>query len=300
MSVRIHVSCGFLPEQEVLQLLPGLEAHGFDGATFPEHMFLADSEPGRYPYSSDGLPPFRLDSPWPEPLMMVAAASQVTTRLLLTPAVSVLPLRHPVVVAKLTATAARLSGGRLVFGVGVGWQREEFEALGVDFTRRGRLTDDAIQALRALWGPDPVRFESESYRFGPLLMEPKPPPIPILVGGSADPAIRRAARLGDGFIMPTTPLPEVPRMLDRVRAALAAAGRDEAGFRVSVGCLGASAAEIAAMYDPLISDLVVMPWPHPGKTVTSVEEKLRHVETWSSEVMPAIRTEVSRERHLTA
>jgi probable F420-dependent oxidoreductase len=300
LSVRIHVSCGFLPEEDVVELLPALERHGFDGATFPEHLFLPDSEPGRYPYSANGQPPFALDSPWPEPLMMAAAASQVTTRLLLTTAVQVLPLRHPVIVAKLAATAARLSRGRLVLGVGVGWQREEFEVLGVDFTRRGRLTDDAIEALRALWAPGSVRFESASYRFGPLLMEPKPPAIPILVGGAADGAIRRAVRLGDGYIMPTTPLAEVPRELERVRDALGQAGRDEAGFRVSVGCLGASAPEIVEMYDPLISDLVVIPWPHPGKTTTSVEEKLDHLARWSAEVMPAIRTEVARERDVAA
>ncbi len=289
MSPRVHVSCGFLAEQDVLALVPAIEALGIDGVTLPDHLFVPDTPPGHYPYSKDGQPPFRPESPWPDQLVLAGALGPMTTNLELTIAVRVLSLRHPITDAKAIATVSRLWGGRFSLGVGVGWQREEFEAVGIDFTRRGRLTDDAIGALRALWAPGPATFASESFSLHGAIMEPKPPDVPIHIGGASDAALRRAARLGDGFIVPSMPLADVPGQLERLRAALADASRAEAGFRVYVPCLEAPASEIAEVLDPLVTDLTFMPWPHPGKVDTTVDEKLRHLETWCADVLAPLR-----------
>src|SRR5439155_1566884 len=102
-------------------------------------------------------------------------------------------------------------------------------------------------------------------RLGRLLRGPKPPAVPIVVGGASDAALRRAVTLGDGWFLPSQPLDDVPEQLGRVRRALDQAGRDPAGFRVFVPCLGVGRERIAALDDPLVSDVVVMPWAHPGK-----------------------------------
>ena len=280
MSPRVHVSCGFLGAQKLLELLPAIERLGFDGVTLPDHVFLPEAEGGRYPYSADGRPPFRPTTPWPDQLVLAGAIGARTTRLSVTTAVLVLPARHPLLVAKAAATAALLCGGRLTLGIGAGWQREEFDALGVDFRRRGALMDEAIGALRALWTPGSVTHDGPAYRFGPLLMEPKPPAVPIVVGGASDAALRRAVTLGDGWFLPSQPLDDVPEQLGRVRRALDQAGRDPAGFRVFVPCLGVGRERIAALDDPLVSDVVVMPWAHPGKVDQTTAERLEALEAW--------------------
>jgi alkylation response protein AidB-like acyl-CoA dehydrogenase len=177
---RVWVSVGFLPEEDVLALAPEIERLGYDGITFPDHVFTPVSAGGRYPYSEDGKPPFALDSPWPDALVLIGAVGARTTTLQLMTAVQILALRHPVLFAKAATTAARICGGRLTVGVGAGWQRDEFEALGVDFGRRGALLDEAIDAVRRLWGEQPAEHRGRHYAFGPLQMEPSPPPISIV------------------------------------------------------------------------------------------------------------------------
>jgi probable F420-dependent oxidoreductase len=290
VTPRVHVSCGFLPEEEVLALAPRLEERGIDGLTLPDHVFIPDTPPGSYPYSADGQPPFALDAPWPDALVLAGAVGTITERIAITTGVHIVSLRHPLLLGKAIATAARLCGGRLQYGMGVGWQREEFDALGVPFERRGRLADDAIVAMRTLWAEGSSSHRGPERSFGPLLMEPKPPPIPIIVGGDSDAALRRAARLGDGHFMPGRPLDQVGGEIARLRAALAAERReDDAGFRVFMPCTGATAAQIARALEPIVTDLVLTPWPFPGRVTTTVAEKLEHLDRWRADVLEPLR-----------
>jgi hypothetical protein len=121
-----------------------------------------------------------------------------------------------------------------------------------------------------------------------------PPPIPIVVGGKSDAALRRVATLADGYILPGQPLAGMPAELDRVRAALDAAGRDLSDLDIYVPCLGAPAEEILPILEPAIGNVVVIPWPHPGKVETSVTEKLQHLERYASDVLVQLREGVTR------
>ncbi|MCW3004554.1 MAG: hypothetical protein JWQ20_3852 [Conexibacter sp.] len=282
---RVWVSSGFLTEEDVLALAPEIERLGFHGMTFPDHVFTPVTASGHYPYSDDGQPPFRPGTPWPDALVLIAAVGAVTTTLELMTAVQILPLRHPVLLAKAATTAARICGGRLVLGVGAGWQRDEFEALRVDFARRGGLVAEGIEAMRRLWAAPPAEHHGAHYDFGPLQMEPPAPAIPIIVGGASNAALRRAAELGDGWILPTQPLDAVPAQLDRLRDALGRAGRDADGFRTYVPCLGATAEEIRPVLGRAVTDITIMPWPHPGKEDTSVSQKVAHLERWRRDVL---------------
>ncbi len=285
----VFVSCGFMFEREVMMLAPELERLGFDGLTLPDHLLLAQSMDGRYPHSADGKPPFSPDTPWPDALVLIGALSAVTTRLRLMTAVQVLPLRHPLILAKLAATASRLSDGRLTLGVGVGWNSDEFETIGIDFTHRGSIADEAIVVLRKLWARGPTEHSGEHFRIPLGLMEPSPPSIPIVVGGLSDAALRRAAKLGDGYIVPTQSPVGMSDTLERLRRALEREGRSQSSLEVFLPTLGAPPAEILAALTPAVDNIVVMPWPHPGKQVTSVSEKLQHLEAYAADVLTPLR-----------
>jgi probable F420-dependent oxidoreductase len=286
---NVLVSTGFVDEREVMELAPVIERLGFDGITVPDHLFHPHHEEGHYPYSEDGTPPFRIDTPWPDGLTLLAAVGTVTERLRLITSVLILPLRHPVTLAKAAATTARISGGRLTLGIGVGWMREEFEALAIDFTTRGRRANEMIPALRALWQKGPTEHHGEFFAFGPLIMEPVPPSIPIVVGGASDAAFRRAARLGDGYLMPRHPLDQVPALLQRLRTALADAGRDERDFEIIVPCVDGSATAIASLVEQGVDSVVVVPWPFGGHQTTPVQEKIACLERYAETVLAPVR-----------
>jgi probable F420-dependent oxidoreductase len=203
------------------------EAAGLDGVVIGDHVVLGNRL-DRYPY-----PPvhFRHDSSWMEPLSVLAAVAAVTTRLKLTTGVLVSPLRPAVLLAKTAATVDHLSGGRLELGVGVGWQPEEFAAVGVDFAQRGQVLTDGIAACRTLWGTDPASFSSPTVRFDELWCNPKPPRpdgIPVLFSGSLGARNRaRIVELGHGWIThPRQPLDDTAAGVASLRQSYEEFGRD--------------------------------------------------------------------------
>lgn len=218
------------PEQ-----LPGIaraaEEAGFDGLLLSDHLFFPGRLESRYPYSEDGRPGFDGHTPFPEPWTAIAAMAAHTTRLHFGTMVYILPLRHPLEVAKAVGTAALLSGGRVVLGCGAGWIREEFEAVGADFHTRGRRMDEIIPLLRELWTGEMVTHRGEHYTLGPLQMSPAPPAaVPIYVGGLSPAALRRAATLGDGWIGTGQTPEQAEALLARLAALRREAGRGEQPF----------------------------------------------------------------------
>lgn len=167
-----------------------------------DHVAVPAAIASRYPYHESGTASFAPDAPYYEAFTLLSYAAGRTRRVRLGLSVLVVPHRHPLLTAKIAATLDQLSGGRLMLGVGVGWLREEFEVLGLDFDARGRVTDDYLDALRAVWATTPASFASPSVAFPPVGTEPRPlqrPHPPLLVGGHSAPAMRRALRLGDGW-----------------------------------------------------------------------------------------------------
>ncbi len=166
-----------------------------------------------------------------DPVLTLTWAAACTSRVRLGTTVLVLPMRHPLPLAKELATLQCLSEGRLILGAGVGWLEAEFAALGVPFRERGRRMDEGIALMRAVWNDDPVSFET---RWIPAVvqdmrMRPLPLSIPIWIGGNSDAAIARAIRLGDGWHGTRTPPEAAPAVVARLRAA-----RPEAGFTISL------------------------------------------------------------------
>ncbi|HEY1260809.1 MAG TPA: LLM class F420-dependent oxidoreductase [Stellaceae bacterium] len=179
------------------------EAMGYDYATISDHVVIPRDIEARYPYSDTGEFPGRSRGDRHEQLTAVAFVAGKTSRLRLVTSVTVVPHRPAVLLAKMLATIDVLSQGRLTFGIGAGWMREEFEALGLPpFTERGAVTDEYLLACRELWTKDDPRFDGKHVKFADILFDPKPvqkPHPPIWVGGESGPALRRTAQLGDGW-----------------------------------------------------------------------------------------------------
>ena len=247
----IFSSTKFPEPDRAVHLARTAEQAGFSTLWAPEHIVVPVSYEPQYGFSSDGKIQIA-DEPFPDPLVWLTYVSAVTTRIRLGTGVLILPEHNAVELAKRTATIASLSGGRLILGVGAGWCREEYDALGIDFDSRGARMDESIHVLREIWSHDEASFSGEHYRFAPVRALPKPPGrrVPIHVGGDSRVAARRAGRLGDGFFPAMWPTErvkrELPGLLAQMRASAIEAGRDPETIEVTSG--GARTAEEARWY----------------------------------------------------
>ena len=239
MEVGVFVPIGTgNAEPDLLRALgPAIEERGFESVWVPEHVVLFDDYASSYPYAADGRMPGGAEFGMSDPLTALTFLAAVTDRIRLGTAICLLPQRSPAYTAKQAADLDRLSGGRFELGIGVGWLREEFEALGVPFERRGARTDEYLAVLRTLWQDDVSEHRGELYDLPPCRMYPKPvqtPHPPIVVGGESDAALRRVARHGDGWFSFDRLPEDLPEALDRLDAALDAEGRKRSDVTVTV------------------------------------------------------------------
>ncbi|PJN04317.1 LLM class F420-dependent oxidoreductase [Streptomyces sp. CB01201] len=221
-------------------------AEGWEAGAGPEDLAeiagAADRSGFAYLASCDHVGvPRRLAGPmstiWYDPVATLSFLAGITDRVLLMSHVAVVGLRHPLVTAKQYATLDHLSGGRLILGVGAGHVREEFDAVGADFERRGPVLDETIDALRAALGPEEYpSFQGERFAFEGLGQRPRPAQrqVPIWVGGSSPAAVRRAALRGDGWLPQGDPREELPSQIAKLRRL-----REEAGVAdpITVGAI---------------------------------------------------------------
>lgn len=225
--MKVWMAVAFADTEELVDLCTAADRCGYHGVTLSDHLFHLEHSSSRYPYTADGSRMWDAHTAWPDPWVTIGALATVTRDLRFTTNVYVAPARDLFTVAKQVSTASVLSGGRVGLGVGAGWSRDEFDATGQPFDGRGARLDEMLAALRELWEPGWRTFHGDHYRFEKLTMEPTPPgPIPISVGGHSAPALRRAARYGDGWIGTAYRPDEVDGVLGRLAAALRAEGRD--------------------------------------------------------------------------
>ena len=230
--MRFWQSLAFTEPDQLLDVAKICEEVGFDGVMVSDHLLHFEQLQSRYPYSADGRPPaFSAETAWPDCWSIIAAMAAVTTRLRFVTNVFILPLRHPVEVAKATSSVATFCGGRIALGAGAGWMKDEFEVLGVDFHTRGRRFDECIEVLRKLWSGAMVEHQGRFFNFPRVQMRPVPPgPIPIYVGGMSDAALRRAARLGDGWLGAGQTPEQAVATLERLDTLRREAGRATTPF----------------------------------------------------------------------
>ncbi len=240
MHIGLHaLGIGAGARRDVIDVVAtSAEAAGFACLWAGEHVVMVDRPASRYPYNNEGTIPVPADADWLDPFIALSFAAAATRRIALATGVLLLPEHQPLVVAKQAASLDVLSGGRLHLGVGVGWSREEFAALGVPFARRGARTAEYVAALRALWsGEDPVWFDGEFATFDGVRVNPKSVrrAVPIVVGGTSDAALARAAAWGDGWYgFALSGIDEVRDRVSHLRARTREAGRDPDALQVAV------------------------------------------------------------------
>jgi probable F420-dependent oxidoreductase len=242
LGVLVPPELGGGADPEWLGVFAGAaEQLGFDELSVVEHSVVVRDTSSAYPYAPDGRSPLPDDCPLPDPLETLAYLAGRTTTLGLATSVLVLPNHHPVVLAKRLATLDRLSAGRLRVCLGLGWMREEIEACGGDFDRRGAIADEAIQVMRALWrGTDPsgVDHAGAAFRLTGAHSWPKPvrpDGVPLYIGGHSRAAARRAGRLGDGFQPLGLSGAALTGALADMRAEAERCGRDADGIDLVLG-----------------------------------------------------------------
>ncbi len=242
MKFALHFSNSNFPDGAgAKRLATAAEAAGFESLVVIEHVVWPTHYTSRYPYSPTGRLPGGPDTKLPDPLIWMAFALAATTKLRCMTGILILPQRNPVVLAKELATLDFMSGGRLDLGIGVGWLKEEFEALGVPFEKRGARTDESIAAMRALWASDDASYSGKIVSFAGMSCNPKPVKgrVPIHVGGHSEAAARRAAVLGDGFFPATGSQVDIAPIIAFMRKTAAESGRDPKAIEITTGCPGA-------------------------------------------------------------
>ncbi|MGH8012422.1 MAG: LLM class F420-dependent oxidoreductase [Candidatus Binataceae bacterium] len=247
------------------EMLAGLAQHaeacGVESIWTVEHVVIPHDYQSLYPYSKSGKIPGDEDVAISDPLLPLAFAAALTSGIRLATGVVILPQRNPLYLAKEIATLDVLSNGRVILGIGSGWLKEEFDALGLDFHTRGARTDEAIVAMRALWRDNPSSFHGKHFNFGPLMSFPKPIQkngVPILVGGHSPAAARRAGRLGDGFFPALGEADKLKDLFALMREEASKAGRDANAIELS--CMGRARLDsINQMRDIGVSRVVVPP-----------------------------------------
>jgi probable F420-dependent oxidoreductase len=214
-----------------------LEQCGCESVWAVEHVVVAEDYEPLYPYAPDGRMPTGPETAMPDPLEWLSFVAAFSSELRLGTSVVIAAQHSAAILAKRAATLDALSGGRLILGVGLGWQKEEYHAIGVPYRDRGRRLDENIEAMRALWGPNAATYRGKYVDFERVHCDTKPVQpggVPILIGGSTDFAARRAGRLGNGFFPYVISPEDLAERLKTLRHAAEASGRNPDAIELTV------------------------------------------------------------------
>ncbi|MBK7250916.1 MAG: TIGR03619 family F420-dependent LLM class oxidoreductase [Gammaproteobacteria bacterium] len=280
----------FLCESEqIFEVTRLCEQLGFEGVLVSDHLVHPESQSSTYLYSADGKPPsFTEGTAWPESWSLAAALAAQNPTLRFCTNVYILPLRHPVEVARATSSVAYFCGGRLLLGAGAGWMKEEFDILGVDWESRGRRYDECIEVIRKLYTGRYVEHHGEFFDFPRIMLNPVPAePVPILIGGTSGPALRRAARTGDGWLGPGQTLDAALGTLAELRRLRAGYGTLNRPFNTIVPLYGEKITPevLSRLEDAGATGIVSLPFAFTLGPGTSLAEKRAYLEDYAENVM---------------
>jgi probable F420-dependent oxidoreductase len=251
---------------EFLDIARTADESGWDSLQVADAPFFPEVTSAPYPYTPDGERFWPLDTPVLDPWVAITAMAVVTKRIRFVTSVLRLAIRQPLLEAKSLCSVAAISDDRVALGVGLAWMPEEFKWLGQNKKTRGARQDEAIQIIRLLMKGGMQEFHGKYYDFDRLIMEPVPKkPIPIYVGGTSTPALRRAARFGDGWVSIIHNKDEVPAALAELNGFRREFGREKEPFDIMMYCPDAETVDdIRRLEDMGITDLQVTPWSVPG------------------------------------
>jgi len=265
------------------------EDAGYHSMVIPDSICYPRDASSTYPYNPDGTREFLEDKPFLEPFSLIPALGAVTSRIRFTTFVVKVPIRNPVLLAKQATSTAVLTGGRLVLGVGTSPWREDYDIIGADWAGRGQRLDDSIIILRGLAAGGYFEYQGKTFTLPPVKIAPVPTePIPVLIGGHADAALRRAARLGDGWMHGGGDLADLPRLLARLAELRREFGTEGRPFEVHVISMDAYTVDgVRRLEEQGVTDVIVgFRWPYAtGPDTEPLERKVDNLRKFADTVI---------------
>ncbi|MDJ0393353.1 TIGR03619 family F420-dependent LLM class oxidoreductase [Rhodococcus sp. G-MC3] len=264
--MKYTVGIAMTPLHELTALARTAEECGFTSIALPDSLFYMETQSADYPYTPDGSRMWNEETPWVDPLIAAAAMGAVTTKIEFYTQVLKLGSRNPVLLARQVGSVAALTGDRFGFGVGIGWAPEEFEWCGVPYEKRGKRVDEMIDVIKLILGGGMVEHHGEFYDFDKLQMSPTPAkPVPFYVGGHTDVALRRAARVGDGWTSAMIKFDDLVSVIARLRELRTEYGRADLPYEIQTVCIDRFGKDgYAELEDAGVTDIITVPWVFDG------------------------------------
>ena len=284
--MRFILQFGMGAVDDNIPVAKAAEQAGFGGLACGDSFMYPKHSDGVYPYTEDGDRSFIEKVPFIDPAILISAWSMVTKKLFFYPSVYKFPSRHPVQVAKVWSSLAVLHGERVKFGIGLSPWEEDFMVFGLPFARRGKRAEEGIEIFRGLMTGDYFSYDGEFYKFPEIKINPVPKkPIPVLLSGHVDLAMKRAARIGDGWISANVPFEVLKPLVEKVEQYRREFGTDKQpfemhGFDVTAVDLGT----VRRTQDIGVTDLQVLPWMMIGLAPT-LGQKLDSIKRYGDEVI---------------
>ena len=288
--MKFCASLAFTDPTDYCELAVLAEEHGWDALVLSDHVVHPETINSKYPYAADGRRPWETPDPWPDVWVAIGAMGAVTERLRFLTGVYVVPMRHPLHLAKALGTAAVMTGDRVTLGLGLGWMRDEFALLGEDFGTRAARTEEMVEVMRKLWTGEMVEHHGRFYDFDRLNMRPKlSGRIEIVVGGVTEGAYRRIGRFADGWIPHAISTQEAREGLEKIRSYRAEYGRSEQSVTAIVPLNDAFDPDgYRRAEDVGVTHVLTAPWLLYGGSHRSLEDKRTGLARFADEVIARI------------
>lgn len=264
--MKYTVGIAMTPLHELTALAQTAEECGFTSIALPDSLFYMETQSADYPYTPDGSRMWNEETPWVDPLIAAAAMGAVTTRIEFYTQVLKLGSRNPVLLARQVGSVAAMTGNRFGFGVGIGWAPEEFEWCGVPYAKRGKRVDEMIEVIKLILGGGMVEHHGDFYDFDKLQMSPAPTkPVPFYVGGHTDVALRRAARVGDGWTSAMIKFDDLVSVIARLKELRTEYGKAEEPYEIQTVCIDRFGKDgYAELEEAGVTDIITVPWIFDG------------------------------------
>jgi probable F420-dependent oxidoreductase len=284
------ISTSFSSVADLKKIAITADSFGWEAMSFSDHVVNPEKLNTPYPYTKNGERRWQPFTDWPDPWVMIGALASITTKLKFTNNIFVLPMRNPFLVAKAISTAAIISDNRVIPAIGVGWSKDEFELLQQDFHTRGKRADEMIEIMRLLWTGELVEYQGNHYQFPPLEMNPAPSAyIPIWVGGISNAAMRRAARIGDGWVTDLQTSKDILASIAKIQQYRREYGREDRPFSVMATPSDAFTPDAyRRLEDGGVSHILTQPWPFYHGDTQDLDKKIDGIKRYADDYIGAL------------
>lgn len=289
--MKFTLSIAMSPLDQLAELARTAEECGFSAIALPDSLFYSEAVSAHYPYTPNGARFWDESTPWVDPLIAAAAMGATTSTIAFYTSVLKLGSRNPVLLARQVGSVAAMTDDRFGLGLGVGWSPEEFEWCGVPFAQRGTRVDEAIDVLRRILDGGMVEYHGQFFDFDKLSMSPAPGKrVPFYIGGHTEAALRRAARVGDGWASAMMKFDDLATTIDRLGALRAEYGHAGEPFEIQAVCVDRFGVDgYREQADIGVTDVITMPWVLDGLGFEAdIESKKDSIKKFADETIAVL------------